>query len=51
MNKKFNTNVYAREGNTTIEKLELNELEYIVLKLFGKYKTYILQEKRALNHE
>ena len=51
VNKKFNTNIYAREGNTTIEKLELNELEYIVLKLFDKYKTYILQEKRVLNYE
>jgi len=40
--KKFNIYIQNRSGEKTIDKIDLKELEYIVLRLFPIYKDYIL---------
>ena len=48
ISKKFNIYIQNREGNTMIEKLQPEELEYIVLRLFNRYKEYILNKQRLI---
>lgn len=44
--KNFGDSFYYRSGDSIINKLNLEELEYITLKLFLKYKDYIINSKR-----
>lgn len=44
--KNFGNSFYARNGDSILNKLNLEELEYITLKLFPKYKDYIINSKR-----
>lgn len=49
ISKAFQFNVYDRYGKTTIDKLYLNALEYITLKLFNKYKDYMCSKVNNLD--
>lgn len=44
--KKFGSSFYNRKGESILDKLNLEELEYIVYTLFPKYKEYIINTKR-----
>lgn len=47
ISKQFGNSFYERQGKRIIDKLNLEELRYIVLKLYPKYKEFIIDSKKS----